>query len=265
MSDEQNISEERSSSPEVKKSFSLHSIIFLIGALLISGAIVFASNQYFHITDEELDKRIDQGIDRFVKKEQEAMAEEQKKANNIAKVTGVDVDDDPIIGDPDAPVTIVEFSDYLCPYCKRHFLQTYPQLKEQYIDTGKVKLVFRDFPLPSHDPEATQRAIAAECVRKQIGDGGYFQAHDILFNSQGATDFTVDDLVSELKLKKGSFDTCMADPTQLEEVKKDIQDGSRYGVTGTPSFFVNGWFFRGAYPYEIFQQYIEIELQTGQQ
>ena len=80
------------------------------------------------------------------------------------------VDDDPVLGDKNAPVTMIEFSDYECPFCKRHFDQTLPQLVEKYVDTGKVKIVFRDFPLSFHDPMATKEAVAANCAREQGGD-----------------------------------------------------------------------------------------------
>ena len=75
------------------------------------------------------------------------------------------IDDDPILGDKNAPVTIIEFSDYECPFCKRHFDSTHPELVKKYIDTGKVKLVFRDFPLSFHEPMASKEAIAASCAR----------------------------------------------------------------------------------------------------
>ena len=84
------------------------------------------------------------------------------------------IDDDPILGDKNAPITIIEFSDYECPFCKRHFTDTYPKLIKEYIDTGKAKLVFRDFPLSFHDPMATKEAVAANCAKEQGGDKKYF-------------------------------------------------------------------------------------------
>ena len=88
------------------------------------------------------------------------------------------VDDDAVLGDKNAPVTIIEFSDYECPFCKRHFDQTHPELVKKYIDTGKAKLVFRDFPLSFHEPMASKEAIAANCARAQGGDKKYFEFHD---------------------------------------------------------------------------------------
>ncbi len=94
----------------------------------------------------------------------------------------VSMDDDAIEGDPNAPITIIEFSDYECPFCQRHFNTTYPQLKSEFIDTGKVKLVFRDLPLSFHDPVATQAAVAANCAREIGGDEAYFKFHDEYFS-----------------------------------------------------------------------------------
>lgn len=93
------------------------------------------------------------------------------------------VDGDPILGDKNAQITMIEFSDYECPFCKRHFQQTLPELKKNYFDTGKVKLVFRDFiAIPQHNPTAITEALAAECVKDQGGDTAYYQYHDIVFS-----------------------------------------------------------------------------------
>lgn len=94
----------------------------------------------------------------------------------------VSVDDDPVLGDKDAPLTIVEFSDYECPYCNRHYTQTLPSLKKDYINTGKLRLVYRDFiAVPSHNPAATTEALAANCARDQGGDEAYYKLHDEIF------------------------------------------------------------------------------------
>lgn len=95
----------------------------------------------------------------------------------------VSLDDDSVLGDSNAPVTIVEFSDYECPFCKRAFEQTYPILKSDYINTGKAKFVFRDLPLPFHDPVATEEAVAANCAKEQGGDKAYFEYHDKIFEN----------------------------------------------------------------------------------
>lgn len=167
------------------------------------------------------------------------------------------VDDDAVLGDKDAPVTIIEFSDYECPFCGRHFQQVYPLIKKDYIDTGKAKLVFRDFPLSFH-PMAMPSAQAAECVREQGGDEAYWKMHDKLYSNQ--------ETLSVANLKKWAgelgydIDACLDSGKYAEEVRGDMADGSAAGVQGTPGFFVNGQMISGAQPYSVFQQAIEAAL-----
>jgi protein-disulfide isomerase len=173
-------------------------------------------------------------------------------------------DEDPFIGDPDAPVTIVEFSDFQCPFCRRYFMDTYPQLKSEYIDTGKVKLVFRDFPLQFHDA-ARPSALAAECADEQ---GKFWEYHDAMFfeqNKQGSG--TISYGAAELKqwarqvgLNGGQFDQCLDSEKYGDEVDADFEAGKSAGVSGTPSFFVNGKILVGAQPFSTFPQAIEAEL-----
>lgn len=176
------------------------------------------------------------------------------------------VDDDPVLGDKNAPITLIEFSDYECPFCKKYFDDTLPQIKSKYIDTGKVKLVFRDYPLPFHEPMATKEAIAANCAKKQGGDKGYFVFHDEIFkrttsNGNGLDDAKVKAIATDLKLNLSQFDSCLKDTAMADEVKKDLTDGSAAGVSGTPSFIigkstadgkVDGSLVVGAQPFSAF-------------
>jgi protein-disulfide isomerase len=174
-----------------------------------------------------------------------------------AKVA-VSIDDDAVKGDKSAKVTIVEFSDYQCPYCARFWSDTLPQIQKEYIDTGKVKLVFRDFPLESIHPNALPAAIAAECVKEKGGDKAYYQYHDKLFaNSQSLTDAN---LKSWAKALGYNIDSCLDSKKYQDEVRKDAKDGSSYGVQGTPAFFVNGKLLSGAQPFSAFKAAIDAEL-----
>lgn len=186
----------------------------------------------------------------------------------------VSLDDDPVEGNKDAPVTLVEFSDYECPFCKRHFDQTYSQLKTNYIDTGKVKLVFRDFPLSFHDPMATTEAIAANCAREQGGDATYFKLHDLMFtnttsNGTGLTKDQLNQFAGQLGLNVDNFKSCVDSEKYKDEVAKDIADGSAAGTSGTPSFIiakstgqsVTGQLIVGAQPYATFKSTIDSLLQ----
>ena len=169
----------------------------------------------------------------------------------------VSVDDDAVLGNKDAKVTIVEFSDYECPYCGRHFSETYPQIKKDYIDTGKVKIVFRDFPLSFH-PNAQPAAEASECADEQ---GKFWEYHDALYQNQqilGSALYT--QLAEQLGLDVQKFQQCIDSGRYRQEVQDDFAYGSQIGVSGTPTFFINGIGLVGAQPYEAFKQVIEAEL-----
>jgi len=169
----------------------------------------------------------------------------------------VSVDDDAVKGDPNAPVTMVEFSDYECPFCGRYFNEVLPQIISAYVDTGKVKIVFRDFPLSFH-PDAQKAAEAAECAGEQ---DAYWEMHDMLYSNQQALD--VDSLkgyASELGLNTADFNDCLDSGAMAAEVAADIAEGKSYGVEGTPASFINGVLIGGAYPFEEFQRVIEEEL-----
>ncbi|MCA9487737.1 MAG: DsbA family protein [Nanoarchaeota archaeon] len=168
------------------------------------------------------------------------------------------IDDDELEGDVNAPVTIVEFSDYECPFCERFYSETYGQIKSEYIDTGKVNFVYRDFPLSSIHPQAQKAAEAAECAGEQ---GMYFEMYDKLFTSGvqgGVTSFK--QYAMELGLNTEDFNTCLDSGEMANEVKKDMTDGQALGVKGTPAFFINGQMVSGAQPFSVFKQVIDAEL-----
>lgn len=169
----------------------------------------------------------------------------------------VSEDDDAVLGKKDAAVTIIEFSDYECPFCGRHFQQTYPQLKKNYIDTGKARLVFRDFPLSFHQ-NALPAAIAAECVREKGSDGAYWKMHDLLFQRQ--QELSVANLKQWAQSLGYDISSCLDSKKFEREVQKDLADGSTGGVSGTPAFFINKKLISGACPYSTFEQALNAEL-----
>lgn len=169
----------------------------------------------------------------------------------------VSADDDPVMGSEDAAITIIEFSDFQCPFCARFFEQTLPQIEEKYIKTGKVKLVYRDFPLSFHQ-YAQKAAEAAECADEQ---GKFWQYHDKLFENQNTLDIgNLKRYAQDLGLDSTKFNDCLDSGMMAFEVQKDFNDGSSYGVSGTPTFFINGIMLVGAQPYSVFEQVIEQEL-----
>lgn len=164
------------------------------------------------------------------------------------------------IGDPDAPITIVEFTDYQCPFCYRHFLETFGSINENYVATGQVRYVFKEFPLTSIHPQAFEASEAALCAGDE---GAYLEMHDVLFTNQqewsgrsdAATLFV--GYAEELGLDKDGFADCMSSHKYKTAVEADMDEGFRLGVSGTPAFFLNGYPLFGAQPYNIFEQAIQ--------
>lgn len=247
---------------ENKSNFLIAAII--IGALLISGSLVFLGLQMTKdkgLSGEDLQTEIFKGIDSYIQTEQKKAAEAQAEAEKPKFVEGDFTDDDPVMGDKDAPVTIVEFSDYQCPFCAAFYNGALPDIKKKYIDTGKVKLIYRDYPLSSH-PEAYPAALLAECVDDLADDEIYFKVHDEIFETI-ADGFKYDSLskfagglgVDEAKLKK-----CFDSDEFKDEIYADQKDGEKAGVSGTPGFLVNGWLISGAQEFSKFEEVIEKEL-----
>lgn len=172
------------------------------------------------------------------------------------------VDDDAVLGDADAPLTLVEFSDYECPFCKRHFSQTLPQLISEYVETGKLKLVFRDFPLGFHQ-QALPAASAAECVRDQKGDEAYFEMHDKLFSGELSAEVFAG-YAEELGVNMTEYNDCIDSGKFTDEINADMAAGGKFGVTGTPGFVLtDGDTFKsikGAQPFASFKSQIEAML-----
>ena len=194
---------------------------------------------------------------------------QQPSAPNAPSLIDVSLDDDPVKGNPDAPITIIEFSDFQCPFCSKFYAQTLPQIEKNYIDTGKVKLVYRDLPLAFHS-NAKPASIAAECADEQ---GKFWEYHDVLFENQASwqglgpdarnTEFST--YASDMGLNLASFDSCVNSVKTASEVTADSLDAAKYGATGTPTFFIGNekdGFIKliGAQPYASFQKAIDSQL-----
>lgn len=166
-------------------------------------------------------------------------------------------DNDPVKGKADAPITIIEFSDFQCPFCGQWFSNSNSQL-QSYIDQGKVKFIYRDFPLSSIHPFAEPAANAAECANDQ---GKFWEYHDNLFKNQSALDeASLKKYASDLKLDTAKFNSCFDAKKFQTEIDKDFNDGAAVGVSGTPTFFINGQKVVGAQPWTSFKSIIEAEL-----
>jgi protein-disulfide isomerase len=240
----------------------------LIGIIILVGVASFFAGSYTsnwnsnQITAEDLDESI--------AKLELKLLQNQLPTKQVIEPVRISIDNDPIIGNPDAPITIVEFSDFQCPFCARFHTQTLPLILEEYIEQGKVKLVFRDFPIQSIHPNALPAAVAAECANDQ---NKFREMHDMLFEKQ--TDWnkleTVDALsmfsqyASGMQLDEELFDSCLTSGKHISEIKKDLDDGRDYGVSGTPGFFVGndqiGFVeLKGAQPFESFKKIIDAQL-----
>lgn len=182
----------------------------------------------------------------------------------------LDLGSHPSRGEKTAQLTIVEFSDYECPFCGRHVKETWPQLQKDYIDTGKAKIVFVDFPLESIHKNALKAAEAARCAGEQ---GKYWQMHDRLYASQDTLSAWATHAAA-VGVDVARFESCMASGKFADEIRKDIVMGRSAGVSGTPSFFFavtdpastkvkTIGALKGAQPYASFQQQIDALLRTS--
>jgi protein-disulfide isomerase len=166
----------------------------------------------------------------------------------------VSVDDDPALGPADAPVTIVEFSDFNCPYCRRFHTETFPVLMAAYPD--QILFVYRDYPITSAESQVA--AQAANCAGKQ---GAYWAYHDVLFTGElglGAEAYAA--YAERLNLDTNALAACIAAGGEQAEVESDARAAAALGVSGTPTFFINGIPLVGAQPLAQFRSVIDAEL-----
>lgn len=196
-------------------------------------------------------------------------ATKQSDQNIVPTKFKLSFDGDPIKGNPDAPITIVEFSDFQCPYCSRFFEQTLPQIEKNYIETGKVKFVYRDLPLSFHK-NALPVHIAAECADEQ---GRFWQFHDLVFEKQSEwknlssneLDNTLKQFADDVGLEASGFNSCTSTADMKKEVQLDSLAAAKVGVTGTPTFFIGSeedGFVKlvGALPYSVFKAELDSQL-----
>lgn len=169
----------------------------------------------------------------------------------------VEVDDDPFQGPTNAPITIVEFSDYNCPYCQRFHQNTFPALMEAY--QGKIRFVYRDFPVVGGGATGKRAAVAANCAKEQ---GKFWEYHDALFSDRYSLDRDgLEGYAGEINLDMDTFVECLDSNRYDQEVENDLRYAANLGVSGTPTFFINGIPVVGAQPLSRFQEIIDSELQ----
>jgi len=242
----------------------------LIGIIILVGVTAFFAGSYTsNLNSNQISV---EDLDEAIAKLELKLLQNQLPTKQAAELVKISIDDDPIIGNPDAPITIVEFSDFQCPFCARFHTQTLPSILEEYIEQGKVKLVFRDFPIQSIHPNALPASVAAECANDQ---NKFREMHDMLFEKQNEWNKleTTEALslfsqyASEIQLDQEILDSCLTSGKHIPEIKKDLDDGREYGVTGTPGFFVGndqiGFVeLKGAQPFESFKKVIDAQLNS---
>ena len=240
----------------------------IIGLIVIVGVAAFFAGTYTsNLSSNQISE---EDLEAAIAKLELRMLQNQLPTEQSNLPVKISADNDPIIGNPDAPITIIEFSDFQCPFCARFYTQTLPLIHEEYIEPGKVKLVFRDYPIQSIHPNAVPSAVASECANEQ---GKFKEMHDMLFEKQNewSGQETADALslfsqyATKIQLEQERFDSCLTNGKYIEEIKKDLDDGRDYGVSGTPGFFVGndqiGYVeLKGAQPFDSFKKVIDAQL-----
>lgn len=187
----------------------------------------------------------------------------KKNVEKTAAITGLQAisSSDFVLGDQNAPVTMIEYGDFQCPFCSKFFKETESVLREKYIKTGKVKFVYRDFAFLG--PESTLAANAARCAGEQ---GKFWEYHDYLFSNQRGENqgaFSKDNLKGFAKvigLDAEKFNACLDSEKYNDAIGKETKAGGEAGVIGTPANFINGVLYAGALPANNFFQIIDAEL-----
>ena len=251
----------------IKKSTFNKLLVGVISAVVVSA---FLGGYVLGAETVEPEKILIRDAEDVIRSLQTQQSTQSSLSTNSPSLISISLDDDPVKGNLNAPITIVEFSDFQCPFCAKFHSTTLPQLQANYIDSGKVKFVYRDFPIQSIHPNAVPAALASECADEQ---GMFWEYHDLVFENQkkwqglsgSAMIDTFEQYALELGLNTSDFNTCFESGKYVDEVTKDLQDGASYGITGTPGFFIGndelGYVkIIGAQPYPVFERLIEDQI-----
>jgi protein-disulfide isomerase len=245
--------------------------VVLVGGCLLSGTAVSRGYAQTPEQFEALRKQIEllvAGQKTLEQQVQEirALVRPGAKPAPAAADKLLSVDGAPTKGSPDAKVTVVVFSDYECPFCSGYARESWPLLEQDYVKTGKIKYVFRNFPLTALHKQAMKAHEAALCAGEQ---GKYWEMHDLLSaNSPALGTAALVDYAGRVSLKQAQFQACLNAGHNLRQIWQDVSEGQRAGVTGTPTFFMGLTPQRGssmqalrvvegAQPYPAFKQAID--------
>ncbi len=223
---------------------------FALGAILG----VFAYDRVSSNTDAQVDAAVNRAVAAMVAAAPQAPQVVVEPTRDPDQRFVVDTEGDPAKGPDDAPVTIVEFADFRCSYCGRFHGQTLAPLLETYGDN--VRFVYRDYPILG--PDSVTGALAGECAADQ---GVFWEFHDLVYANQ--QDLSMDAFTTyatDLGMDVDAFIACIDAEETTARVQRDYSAGQELGVSGTPTFFVNGRMLVGAQPYDVFADYIDEEL-----
>lgn len=221
-------------------------IAIIISGILVSGAIAYKGGFGSENQPASSEKK-------SVKTENEKEPSVNKENINISGEG-----DDPILGNPDAPVTITIFGDFQCHYCRKLELEIKPLIVDKYVKTGKVKIIARDFPFLGKES-----ILAAEAANCAFEKDKYFEFSDSLHKGQKDEEIidvnkdSLKMLAKKLNLNSDEFSECLDSHKYLDEVKKDFDDGRALGIEGTPTTYINKEILNGALPFEEFEKIIE--------
>jgi len=243
--------------------------LIIITIITIGVAAFFAGSYSSNLNSDQISEK---DLDDAIAKIELKILQNQLPTKQQSPPLKISEDNDPIIGNMDAEITIIEFSDFQCPFCARFHVQTLPTIMDEYINKGTVKLVFRDFPIQSIHPNALPASVAAECANEQKK---FKEMHDVLFEKQNkwsnqnieSVMNTFSQYASDLGLEEKAFDSCLKNGKYIEEIQKDLDDGRTYGISGTPGFFIGneqiGFIeLKGAQPFENFKKVIDDQLKN---
>ena len=212
----------------------------IIAGLIIGGAILISGEPSTH------EDPIEEG-------------QEQVESEEEISMDQIELEGYPSLGDPEAPVVVVEYSDYACPFCGRFFEETLPDIKENYIDTGQVRFVYKDLVVVGGD----KAAEAAHCAGEQ---DAYWDYHDLLFQNLEQDRGSWDDpnvhagYSEGIGLDSQELIECFEEGRYAEKVQRSTQEAVGFDITGTPGFVINGEVISGAQPYRVFEEVIERKL-----
>lgn len=230
-------------------------LILLVGTAFMGGSLFTQLKSMEEKKEEKVAEEPKEVTPTVKPKEEQQPEKKVLGAEDLSEIEKSEI----VRGNPDAPVTIVEFFEYQCPFCKRYIDGAYSQIWDEYGD--KIRYVLHDYPLPFHQ-HAQVTAEAAHCADDQDDYWGY---HDLLFEDRSwesaeDIDSALADFAEQLSLDVSKFSSCLSSGKHTQAVKDDFELGKKVGVGGTPSFFINGRLLVGAQPFEAFKKIIDEEL-----